>query len=87
MMIEKYWGFDECSDKKSLFKRLDKLQESGKIFYKKTDGWTFLLEDLELEESEIDELLSFFEDMDVYPSDVYNDEDDEDNEWISDDWD
>lgn len=86
MKLKQYWGLDECSDKDLLFDKLNELQDSGKIFYDMTDGWTFLIEDLELSESELEDLIDFFNEIDVYQSDLYDEDEDLDG-WEVDDWD
>jgi hypothetical protein len=80
MKLKPIYIFDECDDTDSLFEKLEELQHDGKISYKKSDGWEFKIEDLELTEDEEWDLVEFFEEMDVYPSDS-EDFDDEDSDW------
>jgi hypothetical protein len=79
-MLEKWYSLDECTNKKLVVKKLKDLEGQGKIEYtieKSTD--IFEIEDLDLEDSDIDELLDLFEKNDVFPYlDKNEDEDDED---------
>jgi len=82
MEIKNTWAFDECTDCNQLFEKLDTLQEEGKISWRKTDGWIFYIEDLEMDDEDVDDLLKLFEDLDVYSSD---EDMDKDSDW-ADDW-
>jgi hypothetical protein len=79
-MLERWYSLDECTNKKLVVKKLKDLEGQGKIEYtieKSTD--IFEIEDLDLEDSDIDELLDLFEKNDVFPYlDKNEDEDDED---------
>ena len=86
MKLKPIYIFDECDDTDSLFEKLEELKYVGKISYKKSDGWEFKIEDLELTEDEDWDLLEFFEEMDVYPSDSEDFDDDEDSDWNEEEW-
>ena len=78
MELERYYSLDECTDRKRVISTLKKLEKEGKIEYeleKSTD--IFEIEDLDLEDSDIEELLEMFESHDVFP---YLDKDDEDDD-------
>lgn len=78
MELFNYYSLDECTDRKRVISTLKKLEKEGKIEYeleKSTD--IFEIEDLDLEDSDIEELLEMFESLDVFP---YLDKDDEDDE-------
>ncbi len=91
MELERYYSLDECTDRKKVISILKKLEKEGKIEYeleKSTD--IFEIEDLDLEDDDIEELLSMFESLDVFPyldkdddedDDNYGDEDDYDNDY------
>lgn len=91
MELERYYSLDECTDRKKVISILKKLEKEGKIEYeleKSTD--IFEIEDLDLEDDDIEELLSIFESLDVFPyldkdddedDDNYGDEDDYDNDY------
>ena len=78
MELFNYYSLDECTDRKRVISTLRKLEKEGKIEYeleKSTD--IFEIEDLDLEDSDIEELLEMFESLDVFP---YLDKDDEDDD-------
>jgi hypothetical protein len=80
-MLEKWYSLDECTNKKLVVKKLKDLEGQGKIEYtieKSTD--IFEIEDLDLEDSDIDELLDLFEKNDVFPY-LDKDEDDEEDDY------
>ena len=74
-MLEKWYSLDECTNKKLVVKKLKELEGQGKIEYsieKATD--IFEIEDLDLEDSDIENLLEIFDEHDVFP---YLDKDDD----------
>ena len=80
-MLERWYSLDECTNKKLVVKKLKDLESQGKIEYsieKSTD--IFKIEDLDLEDSDIDELLDLFEKNDVFPY-LDKDEDDEEDDY------
>jgi hypothetical protein len=72
-----FYHLDECSDLKSVKKRLSYLQEEGKIEYS-IDGDILKIKDLDLDETDIKELMDLLDECDVFPYPDYNDEIDED---------
>jgi len=79
-MLEKWYSLDECTNKKLVVKKLKDLESQGKIEYsieKSTD--IFEIEDLDLEDSDIDELLDLFEKNDVFPYLDKNEDGEEDD--------
>lgn len=79
MALFNYYSLDECTDKKSILKRLKELQKEGKIEFD-LDGEIFEIRDIELEEEEIDELVEIFDQKDVFPYLERDGEDDDDND-------
>jgi len=87
------YSFDECKNEKKLFEKLQLLKKEDKIEFSKEDQFIFRIKDIELSESEIDELTGFFDDQDVFPymeeldelefEDDYNDYQDEDDDYTS----
>ena len=78
-MLERWYSLDECANKKLVVKKLKDLESQGKIEYsieKSTD--IFKIEDLDLEDSDIDELIDLFEKNDVFPYLDKNEDDEED---------
>lgn len=76
MDLYNYYSLDEAIDRKSVLKRLKQLQKESKIEFD-LDGEVFRIEDLDLEESEIEELIELFDENDVFP---YLDREDEDGD-------
>lgn len=76
MELYNYYSLDEAIDRKSVLKRLKQLQKESKIEFD-LDGEVFKIEDLDLEESEIEELIELFDENDVFPY-LDRDEDDDD---------
>jgi hypothetical protein len=77
-MLERWYSLDECANKKLVVKKLKDLESQGKIEYtieKSTD--IFEIEDLDLEDSDIDELIDLFEKNDVFPYLDKNDDEDD----------
>lgn len=86
------YSFDECKNEKKLFEKLSHLQKEDKIEFSKEDQFTFKIKDIELSDSEIEDLLEFFDNQDVFPYleeiddlefDDYNDFHDEDDDYTS----
>lgn len=82
MKLFNYYNVDECKDRDKVFKKLDQLRDDGKIEYEMDGRDIFKIEDLDLEESDIDDLNDLFDSEDVFPY-LDNEEEDEDSE----DWD
>jgi hypothetical protein len=77
-MLERWYSLDECANKKLVVKKLKDLESQGKIEYtieKSAD--IFEIEDLDLEDSDIDELIDLFEKNDVFPYLDKNDDEDD----------
>lgn len=74
-----YYTLDECIDKSSVLEKLDFLKKEGKVIYS-VDGEILEIEDIDLEESDIEDLQDLFENNDVFPYlDRDSDEDDDEN--------
>ena len=77
MTLHNYYTLDECTNKKSILRKLKEFEKEGKIEFeveKSTDVVT--IEDLDLEDDDIEYLVDLFEKNDVYP---YLDKDDDDD--------
>jgi hypothetical protein len=81
-----YYNLDECLDLKSVKKILTGLKNEGKINYS-IDSDILKIEDLDLDESEITELIQLFDDNDIFEYPDYEDFDDEDDEDFYSDYD
>lgn len=85
-MLSKVYSYDECTDEKLLFKRLNKLKKDGKIEYSK-DAWTFKIKDIDLLEEDEKSLLELFDKIEVYPDEDTLDDDWSDDLGYYDEWD
>lgn len=81
MELFEYYNLDECIDRKLVLSKLNELKEEGKIEYD-LNGDILKIEDIDLEESEIDELANLLEENDVF-EDLDRDSDDD---WDDDGW-
>ena len=80
MELFEYYNLDECIDRKLVLSKLNELKEEGKIEYD-LNGDILKIEDIDLEESEIDELANLLEE-----NDVFEDLDGASNDWDDDGW-
>jgi hypothetical protein len=81
MELYNYYSLDECPERKVIKKRLSQLEEAGTIEFE-IDGDVLKLTDLDLDESEVEELIEMFDKYDVFPYPDYeegleNDDDDD----------
>lgn len=78
MELFNYYSLDECIDPKKVIGELKKLEKEGKVEFtldKSTD--ILKIEDLDLEESDIENLISLFEKNDVFQYTDFEDEGDD----------
>ena len=76
MELFNYYSLDECIDKKLVIGKLKSLRNDGKIDYV-IEHDIVNISDIDLEESDIEELTDLFDKNDIFP---YLDHDDEDSE-------
>lgn len=81
MELYNYYSLDECPERKVIKKRLTQLKDEGKIEFN-LDGDILKLTDLDLDESEVEELIEMFDKYDVfaypdYEEGLENDEEDD----------
>lgn len=81
-MIAKYYSLDECSDTVTVYEKLSRLQDDGKIYWSNPEQDVIRIRDSGLTPKDVKELISFFEKNDVLEYHDYEDmyEDDEDDE-------
>ena len=72
-----YYSLDECSDRNAVTKRLDKLENEGKIYYD-IDVDMLEIEDLDMDDKDIEDLEDLLDSCDVFP---YLERDSEDEEY------
>lgn len=77
MELFNYYSLDECLERKIIKKRLNQLEEEGKISFE-IEGDILKLKDLDLDEREIEELVEMFDKYDVFHYPDYEDGIDED---------
>jgi len=73
-----YYSLDEAIDRDLVVNKLKSLKKELKIELSFEDD-TFKIKDIDLEESEIEDLLDLFDNNDIFPD--YDREDDEDDTW------
>jgi len=73
-----HYSLSECAEQEKVLKKLDKLTESGKIeLYYEIRNERFKIVDLELDDTEVINLIDMFYENDVIPDMDYEDVDDE----------
>jgi len=87
MELFEYYNLDECIDRKLVLSKLNELKEEGKIEYELNVD-ILKIEDIDLDESEIDELADLLEENDVFEDlDRGSDDDWDDDGWGDDHFD
>lgn len=87
MEIAQWYNMDECIDRTQVLNTLKSLKKEGKIDYE-LNGDILKVEDIDLDETEIDDLLDLFDSNDVFEEIDYSGEwDDEDDGWGDNDFD
>lgn len=81
MELFEYYNLDECIDRKLVLSKLKELKEEGKIEYD-LNGDILKIEDIDLDETEIDDLADLLEENDVF-EDLDRDSDDD---WDDEGW-
>lgn len=77
MNLFNYYSMDECIDRKKVMSMIKSLEKEGKVKYsidEETD--IFHITDLDLEDSDIEDLIRMFDQNDVFPYMDYNEDDD-----------
>jgi hypothetical protein len=75
MELFNFYNLDECVNKKKVLKKLNQLLDEGKIDFS-VDGEILKLEDLDLSESEVEDVAELLDSNDVFP---YLDKEDDDD--------
>lgn len=81
MQLFSYYSLDECKDKAYILEKLDSYKEDGKVEYDFIERDLILVEDIDLSDSEIEELIEDFDKYDVIADldrSLYDDESSED---------
>jgi hypothetical protein len=85
MELFNYYSLDEVIDRKSVMSKLKSLKKEGKIEYQ-LEGEIVNIEDIDLDETETEELIELFDANDVFPYLEREDENDDDD-YYGDDYD
>lgn len=87
MELAQFYNLDEVIDRTQVLNTLKSLKKEGKIDYE-LNGDILKVEDIDLDETEIDDLLDLFDSNDVFEEIDYSGEwDDEDDGWGDNDFD
>jgi hypothetical protein len=84
MELFNYYSLDEVIDRKSVMSKLKSLKKEGKIEYQ-LEGEIVNIEDIDLDETETEELIELFDANDVFP--YLEREDENDDDYYGDDYD
>lgn len=80
--MNEFWNLDECIDRKLVLSKLNELKEEGKIEYD-LNGDMLKIEDIDLDETEVEQLTDLFEENDIFEDLEYGEEDED---WDDDGW-
>ena len=87
MELFEYYNLDECIDRKLVLSKLKSLKNEGKIEYDLNRDM-LKIEDIDLDESEIEQLIDLFEENDIFEDLEHGEEDDwDDDGWADDSFD
>jgi hypothetical protein len=85
--MNEFWNLDECIDRKLVLSKLNELKDEGKIEYDLNRDM-LKIEDIDLDESEIEQLIDLFEENDIFEDLEHGEEDDwDDDGWADDSFD
>jgi hypothetical protein len=82
MELFEYYNLDECIDRKAVLAKLKSLKNEGKIEYD-LNGDMLKIEDIDLDETEVEQLTELFEENDIFEDLEYGEEDED---WDDDGW-
>ena len=66
MELFNFYSLDECLEQKLVKKKLNQLEEDGKIEFS-IDGDILKIQDLDLDEEELSDLIKMFDNNDIFP--------------------
>ena len=80
MELFNFYSLDVCLEQKLVKKKLNQLEEDGKIEFS-IDGDILKIQDLDLDEEELSDLIKMFDNNDIFPYPDYQEgfEDDDDD--------
>ena len=86
MELFEYYNLDEVIDRKLVLSKLKSLKNEGKIEYD-LNGDILKIEDIDLDETEVDELANLLEENDVFEDLEQGEDDWDDDGWADDSFD
>jgi hypothetical protein len=88
MELFEYYNLDECIDRKGVLAKLKSLKNEVKIEYD-LNGDMLKIEDIDLDETEVEQLTELFEENDIFEDLEYGEEDEDwdDDGWVDDSFD
>lgn len=86
MELAQFYNLDEVIDRTQVLNTLKSLKKEGKIDYE-LNGDILKIEDIDLDETEIDDLLDLFDSNDVFEEIDYSGEWDDEDDWGDNDFD
>jgi hypothetical protein len=86
MELFNFYSLDECLEQKLVKKKLNQLEDDGKIEFS-LDGDILKITDLDLDEDEVAELVEMFDKYDVFPYPDYEEGLEEDDDFYNDGFD
>ena len=86
MELFNFYSLDECLEQKLVKKKLNQLEEDGKIEFS-IDGDILKIQDLDLDEEELSDLIKMFDNNDIFPYPDYEEGFEADDDFGYDDFD
>jgi hypothetical protein len=86
MELFNFYSLDECLEQKLVKKKLNQLEEDGKIEFS-LDGDILKIQDLDLDEEELSDLIKMFDNNDIFPYPDYQEGFEDDDDFDYDDFD
>ena len=86
MELFNFYSLDECLEQKLVKKKLNQLEEDGKIEFS-IDGDILKIQDLDLDEEELSDLIKMFDNNDIFPYPDYQEGFEDDDDFGYDDFD
>ena len=86
MELFNFYSLDECLEQKLVKKKLNQLEEDGKIEFS-IDGDILKIQDLDLDEEELSDLVKMFDNNDIFPYPDYQEGFEDDDDFGYDDFD
>ena len=86
MELFNFYSLDECLEQKLVKKKLNQLEEDGKIEFS-IDGDILKIHDLDFDDEELSDLIKMFDNNDIFPYPDYQEGFEDDDDFDYDDFD